>query len=768
MRRIILFFVLLLPVCAFSQLKESFDGSSVNSTHSWQGDLDKFKITDDGFLQLHARPIRDKAFLSLEGSRFYDNEWKFRIRSDYKGTTSNYMNIYLWSRQASVSDPGSAYLVRIGYSNNNIAFCSQTGSQKPQVMEQTRQPLGDFCRLDVKVCLDGTGTLTLFTKSWEETLYKEEFSVKVQTCPDAGYFMLAFYYSSEHNTDKFFDDLVISRTASAEDTPPEPQPDPLPLRLGGLEQTSEKELVVTFTKKVAPDFVFFRLTELGEADEEYCSDDNTSFKLVWEKPRRKGESYTLAYSGIYDEAGHECKGDTTFISRSGVSPSTENYPFRINEILADPKGVKSLPETEYVELFNESALPHPLDGCVFIYDKTTVPLGAVSIPAYGYAVLYREGRTVSVDETGIAIPLAKFPAQLANAGGKCLQLKSPDGYLIDSITYTKAKPGISWERAAQGWRLSTDPRGGTPGSKNSQEGGTPDPPDDPDIPLPPVVPDPVQVLPGEFVFNELLPNPFEGGSEYIELYNRSNRPLPLSGLGVALRKTDGTLRTRYPLAAIQEPVVPGGYVAVAKSKEGVSSFYLLSNPDALFEVAKLPILANTSSTLVLYREADGTVIDEIAYSSKWHASSIKEEKGVALERIDPDGPTQDASNWTSASATSGYGTPGYRNSQYGTSSPGGSTGIEAPVWQPEANEYVIRYLLDLPGYACRIFIYDTSGRRMVEISNHELLGTEGEIRWNGRAADGNLLRTGVYIFYAELYQATNGKVRKYKKAFLVR
>ena len=45
-------------------------------------------------------------------------------------------------------------------------------------------------------------------------------------------------------------------------------------------------------------------------------------------------------------------------------------------------------------------------------------------------------------------------------------------------------------------------------------------------------------------------------------------------------------------------------------------------------------------------------------------NSVKNKKGVALERIDPDAATQDAANWTSASETVGYGTPGYQNSQY--------------------------------------------------------------------------------------------------------
>ena len=54
------------------------------------------------------------------------------------------------------------------------------------------------------------------------------------------------------------------------------------------------------------------------------------------------------------------------------------------------------------------------------------------------------------------------------------------------------------------------------------------------------------IQPGEIIINELLPDPYVGGSEYIELYNRSEHSLSLSALSVAIRKSDGTLSTRYP------------------------------------------------------------------------------------------------------------------------------------------------------------------------------------------------------------------------------
>jgi hypothetical protein len=284
--------------------------------------------------------------------------------------------------------------------------------------------------------------------------------------------------------------------------------------------------------------------------------------------------------------------------------------------------------------------------------------------------------------------------------------------------------------------------------------------ENPEKPENPAGPD---VEPGELIFNELLPNPYTGGSEYVELYNRSRRRLSLHGLAIAVRKPDGSLNTHYPLSGMDAIVEEGAYVLLSKDMEGVRPFYFISSPDVVYEL-KLPVLANTSATLVLFRETDGVVIDEVSYSSKWHAASIKDQKGVALERIDPDAPTQEMPNWTSATAIAGYGTPGYQNSQY-KKEDDPATHIEPPVLMPDGL-YHIRYRLNHPNYHCRAYIYDLNGRQVAGIANHQLMALEGELIWNGKGADGMHLPTGLYIIYIEIYGYDDRQSIKYKKPFL--
>ena len=509
--------------------------------------------------------------------------------------------------------------------------------------------------------------------------------------------------------------------------------------------------------------------------------DKAIAAVSWERCGEEWISCTDERGGTPGE-GNSCRvsNNETPITPDEPEEPTPTYTtgcIWINEVMADPNGLVALPQTEYVELHNRSDQRINLENWQFIYGDKPTLLTDYKLPAQGYVVLYRSGREIKVDAQGGALPLEKFPSALLNAG-KTLSLVDPTGQVIDQITYEKAKAGIAWERSATGLYLSTDPRGGTPGATNSAPTSpTPDEPTDPEIPDEPTIPDtpetpdnnetPVEassVQPGEIILNELLPAPFAEGSEYIELYNRSQQTLSLTGLALATRKADGSISTLYPLSAITTPLEPGGYVLLSKLLSGVEAFYLISSPQALHEV-KLPVLANNGATVVLLRLTDLTVIDEVSYSPKWHDSAIKEPKGVALERIDPDKPTQDATNWHSAAESAGYGTPGYRNSQQLLPS-STQNGFERPYWSDSERSYLLRYQLADAGYRCRIWVFDTMGRRIAEIANLSTLATEGTLRWDGIGYDGSRPKPGIYIFYAELF-LPNGTTHTQREVFLI-
>ncbi len=762
MKQMFIFFMLLLPFCVKAQLQETFSHVEIASNYPWNGHLERFK-TEDGFLRLNDRAQQRDARIYLYGAVLEENEWMFRVKSEYKTTSNNYMKVYLWSRDSTLTNWNTSYYVQLGGgTKQRIMLCKEQNGAVSTLLSKEITNLSDAFDIHVRV-LANEEEITLYARSDAKPEYSEIGSVAYEKITTPGYFVLYCKYSSEHAKNKYFGPITINNFLLGK-TPEEggTSENTTGPSLISLIQEDASTLLLSFSEPVYPAYAVFTLSSLGEVDRIEWSYDETQLRLIWKGQMTKGESYQLSYKDLYD-ARLTAYQSTLPPFVATAEPKEENETevapvspgdVLINEVMANPKGAAGLPETEYVELYNTTDRQISLKGWSFYYADKATPLN-FDLPAKGYAVLFREGRDITVDSGGLAISLASFPSALANTG-KQLQLQSAEGTLIDDIFYPSSKAGISFERTKDGWVYSSDERGGTPGSENSSTNSGSEEEENNDT----------VVLPREIVFTELLPEPQQGGSEYIELYNRSERVLPVSGLGVAIRKADGTLNTIYPLSSLTEPLQPGEYRVLTKSKNGVLDYFNVTSPQTIYEL-KLPILANTSSKLVLFRLADNEVIDEVHYSEKWHSPAIKNKKGIALEKIDLDGDSQDPANWTSAATYSGGGTPGSANSQQHEGEEDIPTGIHAPEFVTQTGMYEIAYQLDRAGYLCRASIFDTSGRKVADIANNELLGIEGKLSWNGFVNGVRKPATGVYIFHAEIYHPQGGR-KAYKKVFLVR
>ena len=788
MKQFIFFILVLLPVCAFAQFTETFDGPEIDSNNPWIDDSSRYVINEERQLAFDGSGLTGNYPFHTPILFGRTMEWEMDITLAFKPSNFNKACIYLY-RTDKPSD--LLYYIQVGSNDDNVSFYKWPPKGNAQRLIKGSRRM-DGRMVHIKLVLEECNRWTLYTRMSDEDYYIKEGELddkNLKDIRDSGSLNIICYCKAKSLKNMFFyfDNILVRHELTETPLHPAEEPDDpskpditLP-KLLSIEPLTLSDLQFVFDLPVKTEQATFSVSNIGNADHIVYADE--SRKIVnthYPAEMKTGEIYTISYSGVMDENGNTLGGYSEKVTveeeGEGDEEPSGSKAIVINEIMAKPGDG---PFFEYVELYNLTDRIFSLNELELWNGNKRKILPDVVLPPHEYALLYNSNIDYSGD--GVAIPIEKFYA--LNDAGQHLALKTPSGVIIDEVTYEKATSAKSWERSSSGWHLSSDPRGGTPGSVNSSGKGeekpnepdkpvTPDDPDEPDTPDDPSLPD-ITVEPGEFVFNELLPNPFAGGSEYIELYNRSDRALPVSGLSVAVRKADGTLNTRYPLSSVTATIEADGYVLLTKNLEGVTDFYTIQSPSSLFEVPKLPILANTSSTLVLFRSKDGTVIDEVSYTSKWHASSIKDQKGVSLERIDPDAGTQSPSNWTSASATVGYGTPGYPNSQSDISlpddpdTPDEPTGIKTPQWDESAGHYTISYYLDQPGYNCRAFVFNIAGQRVAQIANHELLGLTGKLTWDGYALSGKQLQTGVYIFYAELYH-TSGTVKRYKQVFLVR
>lgn len=274
-------------------------------------------------------------------------------------------------------------------------------------------------------------------------------------------------------------------------------------------------------------------------------------------------------------------------------------------------------------------------------------------------------------------------------------------------------------------------------------------------------------VPFDIVINEVLADPKTGGTDFVEIYNRSAKVIDLKDLTISTQDTvTGDLEEVEPLSEDGFLVFPGEYYVISENGELVRSQYTTPNAKAFVDIDNLPSL-NIEGDVVVIATTSGTIIDKLIYTEDMHFPLLNTTKGVSLERIDFDRPTQDETNWHSASESAGFATPGYRNSQFrNTENTGGEVTVEPEVFSPDNdshNDVVnISYSFDQPGMVATISIYDSRGRLIRSITMSELLGTSGTFSWDGITDGREKARIGVYVIYFEAFSA-QGDLKRYKR-----
>lgn len=794
MKHFLLFVLINLPFLAFSQFSATFDSSELPET--WVGDRSSFTIIN-GVLTLQSQLSAGEKSKQVQLAHPYSisssqKEWSFYVQLDTKPTNSNYIKIFPQSSDASTLN---GFYIRIGHNKKGKQSSRYSYGFDNQSLGYLSMGIEDatYTLVQLVIRLTDNKLWTIYARdAYNEKKLRQILQFETAITPmENAFFGFQITHTSSGNKKFGIEDIVVRETFSSlpeekdeeeDDDTTDEENNWSDCSLEEIESLNPYEYKFYFSEAVNVDDATFYIEGKGydgleEADRIKWQEKNPNIVIIhFAQSASSGEYYTLYWTRVKDSKGKSIKdGFATGLFEETEEDESdthlEPYDIRIHEIMADPKGFK--PETEYIELHNCLSHEIQLKGCKLLYgNKKWVPLDVVKIEAKGYVVLYKNGNEMNQDISSFA--LDEFPANLANAG-KELTLFDAAERIIDQYTYPKASPGKSWEYDKEGWHLSTDPTGGTPGRANSplqaeeeEEKPKPKPEPEPDLPLPPSEPDYLSPDPLDIIISEILPEPFTGGSEYIELFNRSEKDFSLKDVAISTRKSDGSLNTTYSLGEYPDKFKAGEYLLLTKSLEGVVDFYEMPTILHAHE-CKLPVLANGGASLVLYRKSDQQIIDEVHYSSNWHDSSVKEKKGVSLERIDLNGESQDPSNWTSAASASGYGTPGKENSQQNLNpskgDPAANEDISLLRLQP-SGEYVLNYLLPQPGYYAKGWIFDIRGRKLSTLIENESLGTSGTIRWNGLGSDGNRLPAGVYIQYIEMWNA-EGKTIRRRAAFLV-
>jgi hypothetical protein len=269
----------------------------------------------------------------------------------------------------------------------------------------------------------------------------------------------------------------------------------------------------------------------------------------------------------------------------------------------------------------------------------------------------------------------------------------------------------------------------------------------------------------DIVINEILFNPPANGVDYVEIYNRGNAIINLQQLYIANRSNTGVISSITPLSTTSRLLFPQDYMVITGNVAIVKRQYITMNRNAFAPIAAMPSF-NDDKGDVLILNAQGNIIDELVYRDKWHFKLMDNTEGVALERIDPDAPTQQQDNWHSAATSVGYGTPTYKNSQYKIAEQvQGDITISPEIISPDNDGMddvaTIAYHFPEPGYVANITVFDVAGRTVRYLQRSALCGTTGYYRWDGLGEKNQKLPVGIYIIYTEVFNL-DGKKKQFK------
>ena len=271
----------------------------------------------------------------------------------------------------------------------------------------------------------------------------------------------------------------------------------------------------------------------------------------------------------------------------------------------------------------------------------------------------------------------------------------------------------------------------------------------------------------DLVISEILFNPYPNGSDFVEIYNRSDHPVNIAGLVLASR-VDGNLKNLKNIDGFGSILLPNSYIAITTDTANIAATY---NHGELYQVSAMPSMPDDEGNIVL-SDSLGNIFDEVPYSSKMHFGLLKDLNGVSLERIDFEQPADNPGNWHSASELVGWATPGLPNSASRTIKTDGDAliSLNSETFSPDndgfEDQLEISYNVEEAGYVASVTIFNANGLKIRTLANNELIGTSGFWAWDGLDSNNRKVPIGIYVIYCELFDL-DGNVKKAKKVCVV-
>jgi len=275
------------------------------------------------------------------------------------------------------------------------------------------------------------------------------------------------------------------------------------------------------------------------------------------------------------------------------------------------------------------------------------------------------------------------------------------------------------------------------------------------------------IAPEDLIINEVMFNPLTNGSDYVEIYNRSEKILDLNDVYVA-NWDDDSIANFKNVTSVQRLILPGEYVLLTEDSTDIQTDFSIYGIGTFLEM-DLPTYNDDSGSVYLLN-IDSSIIDYFHYDEDMHYDLITDENGKSLERITFDGGMNNPDNWHTAAENVEWGTPGYENSQLMYPNVTGEITITPELFSPDNDGYNDVLTINLEfintDNVVNIEIYDNRGRRIKELKDSYYVGNTALITWDGSTDDNTKAEIGTYVILISVLEA-DGSRKEYKEVCVV-
>lgn len=479
----IILYLFLINNIAFGQLNDNFGDGDFTTNPTWGGSVNSW-IVNTNVLQLDTTDA-GYAYLSTSSTAINDASWEFWLNLDFNPSSSNLAKIYLAASQPFLNENLQGYFVQIGDSEDEISLYYQDGNTTAKIIDGADSQVDlDPVILKIKVTRDAVGNWELFTDIGSTGTYTSAGTAFDDNLIQSNYFGILAEFTSTRADKFFFDDISVIGNPYVDTDPP---------TLTAVNVLSANQLSLIFSEPLqntSASNVDNYLVDNGIGNPVTASNDPLTpnvVELQFSTSFQDAEFHNITVENVADAAGNL------------LSPLTEQFfyyedkdaqPLQIviNELHPDPSPVVSLPETEFIELYNNSSLAFNLKDWTISDNTSTGTLEANILQAGEFLILIPTGNASAFSTYGDVLEINNWPS--LNNSGDTIYLKDNNGVIIDSAFYnpetyqdnTKTDGGWSLEKrfpsltcpSINNWLASEATEGGTPGSINSVFTTTPD------------------------------------------------------------------------------------------------------------------------------------------------------------------------------------------------------------------------------------------------------------------------------------------------------